>query len=49
MTRSEAVNVLKTLINRWQEDENMYEPTMEIIIDDKFMDAIYLVYDLLKE
>lgn len=41
MSNKEAYENLKILVNRWQNDEDMYSDTMEIEIDEEFMQSIY--------
>lgn len=46
--KEQAINDLKALVNRWEDDDEMYTTTMEIEIDQDFINAIKLAIEALE-
>lgn len=46
-TKKQAINDLKALIDRWEDDNEMYTTTMEIEIDQDFINTIKLAMEAL--
>lgn len=49
MTENKCIENLNILVHLWEDDENMYSNTLEIEIDQEFMDCIYKSIEVLKE
>ena len=47
-TKKQAINNLKALVDRWEDDDEMYTTTMEIEIDQDFINAIELAIEALE-
>lgn len=47
-TNEQAINDLKALVDRWEDDDEMYTTTMEIEIDQDFINAIKLAIEALE-
>lgn len=46
-TKKQAINDLKALVDRWEDDDEMYTTTMKIEIDQDFINAIKLAMEAL--
>lgn len=46
--KEQAINDLKALVDRWEDDDEMYTTTMEIEIDQDFINAIKLAIEALE-
>lgn len=46
--KERAINDLKALVDRWEDDDEMYTTTMEIEIDQDFINAIKLAIEALE-
>ena len=47
-TKKLAIDNLKALVDRWEDDDEMYTTTMEIEIDQDFINAIKLAIEALE-
>ncbi len=47
-TKKQAINNLKALVDHWEDDDEMYTTTMEIEIDQDFINAIKLAIEALE-
>ena len=47
-TKEQAINNLKALIDRWEDDDEMYTTTMKIEIDQDFINTIELAIEALE-
>lgn len=47
-TKKLAIDNLKALVDRWEDDDEMYTTTMEIEIDQDFINAIELAIEALE-
>lgn len=47
-TKKQAINDLKALVDRWEDDDEMYTTTMKIEIDQDFINAIELAIKALE-
>lgn len=45
--KEQAINDLKALVDRWEDDDEMYTTTMEIEIDQDFINTIKLAMEAL--
>lgn len=46
--KEQAINDMKALVDRWEDDDEMYTTTMEIEIDQDFINAIELAIEALE-
>lgn len=46
--KEQAINNLKALVDRWEDDDEIYTATMEIEIDQDFINAIELAIEALE-
>ena len=46
--KEQAINDLKALVDRWKDDDEMYTTTMEIEIDQDFINTIKLAMEALE-
>ena len=46
--KEQAINNLKALVDRWEDDDEMYTTTMEIEIDQDFINTIKLAIETLE-
>ena len=46
--KEQAINDLKALVDRWEDDDEMYTTTMEIEIDQDFINTIKLAMEALE-
>lgn len=46
-TKKQAINDLKALVDRWEDDDEMYTTTMKIEIDQDFINTIKLAMEAL--
>lgn len=47
-TKKQAINDLKALVDRWENDDEIYTTTMEIEIDQDFINTIKLAIEALE-
>ena len=49
MTENEAKTNLELVTNKWESDEEMFSDSMDIIIDQEFVDTLYIAINALGE
>lgn len=49
MTENEAKTNLELVTNKWESDEEMFSDSMDIIIDQEFVDTLYIAIKALRE
>lgn len=49
MTENEAKTNLELVTNRWESDEEMFSDSMDISIDQEFVDTLYIAIKAIEE